>query len=822
MATISSYSIRFDQRNSGNTAYSERYVSGSNLVLVTDAVGVVTGSSTVPSSSYSLTASYAINAGNALLTGSSYPITSSWAYDAISSSYAATASYLVGATANKIISPDTQTSVTANNGSISGSVSGVALISVLTQSNVSEQNNSGSFTLQGRYSGSNINVGIPQDAYSWGSSLSGSYFSTWNSDTNVSDMFRFLAGALSASYPLPTPNTKTFAGITTANVNTGSSVTINGRVPSGSTNPNIIYLQNLGWTNSGSTLFSGYTFKSGSAYMIYSSSVGGSTLVSSSLGSPAFGLGLLTNNLITLVSLSGSFKLTFASSSIATVNYTNNQNVVFTQQNTENSTPSISNPIAVKIVPSANMAIIPPVYQDGYFYGLTGSNLTNSVSLNNISSSGIYIFSASVGVATGSSLYSFFTGSTLTYYYTPLKDADFTQSISAINSSLTAITAFSRSLSGVPYLTSGSTYRYVITASGIFNPLYYNGLISNVNIPSNELGLATINSSSLTTNPTIATAGIVKSSDYSITRAVGTYPSESDIVVFDVTLTALGTGSTATSAGAISSSFIVNDTSYNRAGSGTTIGSQTVNIHTSGSFGQPISSGSLLYFGRLDSNTSSSLTFSTVPNTERLLDETYRRVLDNNLLTMTGTSFDSSSLLTSKDLQVKPGYLVNPGGTHRYWYPLNYGDTYKYYVRHFKAVAVTSQFKITLTGNTTLVAWDNLSTADSIAIGIIFESGNSNNYGTCRLFDIANLANNVVSASVPPTAGKNPFGVNIDLYGNNGSGASNSGGVIIFPTRAVDGAELDSTVAGKDELYLIVRYNGSPTPLTSIKIEKTS
>jgi hypothetical protein len=33
---------------------------------------------------------------------------------------------------------------------------------------------------------------------------------------------------------------------------------------------------------------------------------------------------------------------------------------------------------------------------------------------------------------------------------------------------------------------------------------------------------------------------------------------------------------------------------------------------------------------------------------------------------------------------------------------------------------------------------------------------------------------------------------------------------------------LDSTVASKDELYVIVRYNGSPTPLTSLKIEKSA
>lgn len=39
--------IRFDQRNSSNTAYQEKYVSGSNLILRTDSLGTVTGSNTL-------------------------------------------------------------------------------------------------------------------------------------------------------------------------------------------------------------------------------------------------------------------------------------------------------------------------------------------------------------------------------------------------------------------------------------------------------------------------------------------------------------------------------------------------------------------------------------------------------------------------------------------------------------------------------------------------------------------------------------------------------------------------------------------------------
>ena len=65
MALISSYSIRFDQRNGANTAYTESFVSGSNLILITNASGVVTGSYSIPSSSFSLTASNAETASYA-------------------------------------------------------------------------------------------------------------------------------------------------------------------------------------------------------------------------------------------------------------------------------------------------------------------------------------------------------------------------------------------------------------------------------------------------------------------------------------------------------------------------------------------------------------------------------------------------------------------------------------------------------------------------------------------------------------------------------------------------------------------------------------
>jgi hypothetical protein len=502
-----------------------------------------------------------------------------------------------------------------------------------------------------------------------------------------------------------------------------------------------------------------------------------------------------------------------------------------TQASINTSVPTVAVPISLNSIPSANTAVIPAVYQDGYFNNFTGSNLTNSISLSSVSSSGIYILIGTVGVNSGSSPYTFYTGTNTTVNYTPLTDASFsTNTITSPNSTITASNAVSRSLSGVPYLTTGSTYRYTVTASGAFNPLYVNGTVSTVNIPSNNLGLVTSNVTTLTTNPTIQTTGVVKSSDYTITRTVGSYPFESDVIVFDVTMRANATTNTVAQSGSSISTFTVNNTTNNRAGSGTTIGSQTVSIHIAGSFGQPASSGSLLYYGRPEGYVGSTLTFSSQSlspgaNNETFVDEEYRMVLNDGLLSFNGTSSNSSSYLTSSDLQVKPGYLVDSGGIYRYWYPSGYGTTYKYYIRRFKTTVVVNSLRITLSGNTTLVGWN--STTSGMSVALLFESGCIPTYANCRLYDVSNTGQNLITSNVTPTdsitSGTNPFGSNIDLYGNNGTGASNSGGVIVFPMRTADGAVLDNTNTSKDEVYVLIRYNGSSTtPITNIKIEKLS
>jgi hypothetical protein len=57
----------------------------------------------------------------------------------------------------------------------------------------------------------------------------------------------------------------------------------------------------------------------------------------------------------------------------------------------------------------------------------------------------------------------------------------------------------------------------------------------------------------------------------------------------------------------------------------------------------------------------------------------------------------------------------------------------------------------------------------------------------------------------------NPFGQQVDIY-YNGTGTK-TGNTINVPIVNANGMYLDGS-SGKDEFYLIVRYNGDPVPMT--------
>lgn len=112
--SINPKDIYFTQRNDANTAFVEVYISGSNLLIQTDADGHLTGSNTLPgsinavSASYALTASYVMGLESGSVESASYAKSASYASVADTASYsststsasyasfAATASYVIG------------------------------------------------------------------------------------------------------------------------------------------------------------------------------------------------------------------------------------------------------------------------------------------------------------------------------------------------------------------------------------------------------------------------------------------------------------------------------------------------------------------------------------------------------------------------------------------------------------------------------------------------------------------------------------------------------------------------------------------------------
>jgi hypothetical protein len=124
---------------------------------------------------------------------------------------------------------------------------------------------------------------------------------------------------------------------------------------------------------------------------------------------------------------------------------------------------------------------------------------------------------------------------------------------------------------------------------------------------------------------------------------------------------------------------------------------------------------------------------------------------------------------------------------------------------------------MTLDVGKTLVNWA-ATTSDSVAATILFESsgngsGNNSSLGVARIYDPTKLTSNLIEADISQDHFKNPFSTAISLYGN--SGGSKSSTEYTIPIRNADGMYLDSS---DNELYVIVRYKGNPSPVTSITL----
>jgi hypothetical protein len=377
--------------------------------------------------------------------------------------------------------------------------------------------------------------------------------------------------------------------------------------------------------------------------------------------------------------------------------------------------------------------------------------------------------------------------------------------------SVNGITAVSRSLSGAPYLSS-ATYTISGSVLGLFNPLYYAGTgIATITSPdtlvSESGGITTVS----TLGGTIQTANAVYDSTGVTARSTGTVPYETDIVkVYTTSSFVPGTSDeNINQTGLGTTSFSLQINGLNKGGS-TTTNTSTVSYHTAGTFGQPSASGSLAYYGR--PQTGDTATNGGASNSEPFLGENNRIQLSDNILSFTGTAWDTTFglyNLGARDLQVKPGFLVKPGGTYGYWLTNPSADSdYKYYIRK---VTTNAGVKGTMTLNMgkTLVNWD-ATTSDSVSCLILFESTKSGLYTPPRFFDPSNALTNLGTITAN-TDGTNPFGSSI--YVNRCNTSSVSSNTYTIPLISADGMILNATYTN---IYVIVRYKGDPTPITSI------
>ena len=696
---------------------------------------------------------------------------------------------------------------------------------------------------------SNVQNGYPT-SNQWGSNLEGSYFNNFDNTTHVSEILRFMSGVMSHSLDVAdaSPNTKTFASVDTNENNLGSTDSVDGYLPQSydSSNATMKYLVTKQWVSEGEQIFQGITqyHDNGGTYFIdFDSNSGGSTTVSSSADTELFGLGGLTSGGATAFKVRAVATQSFGDTgSLSTPTAASN---TFTTQSSLDLTVSsfgTSNGLTLAKINTSQPAVIPAAFQDGKFANVGGtSQMEDTLSrryhatkndFTSVSSSGYYRFhDLKVGIASGSGNYQFVNGTTINRFWAPIDQISSdigTNSLSIAQVTQSYLTAASRSLSGAPYLT-GATYHISASVRGLFSPMYA-ASTTLVDDTIGSVGVGSVTATSgidavSTNGGTIQTANAVYSSDSGSVRATSTVPTRTDVVRFNATYTLSGTtgDNIQQSSTFTDSTFTVGIRARNRASSRSTLQTETIFYHSASLFGQPASSGSLGVYQRSQGYDGGALTGTS----ETFSGEDFRIQLNNNVLGFNGDAFTTtynvtrgaSALIGQQDLQVKPGFLVNPGGSYRYWYPSNYGSgSYKYYIRRFQTSGTKTSMTVNL-NNTTLVNW-KATTDNSIACGLIFKSaasgsGTNDEQSRARVYDPSELTANLISSSVAHQTDfhLNPFSDALDLYGNTG-GSLNSGTYTV-PIRNADGMYLD---ASDNELYVVVRYKGDPTPIDDITL----
>jgi len=486
-------------------------------------------------------------------------------------------------------------------------------------------------------------------------------------------------------------------------------------------------------------------------------------------------------------------------------------------------------------IETSQPAVIPAGFQDGKFVDVGGATMDGTLtrkyhasktSFTSVSSSGYYNFhDMKVGIKSGSqSDFTYKNGTDKNRFWAPIDqiETDLGTNTLADSETITrSLTAISRSLSGAPYL-SGSTYEISTKISGLFNPLYA-ASTTLVDLAASSVGVGSVtlsNDSISTSGGKVQTSGstletAVYANDLSKTRDTNEIPHYNDLAIVSASIVFRGgSDDNVNQSGLGDTSFDVLTKGRNRNSSQSTLDTQNILYHSASTFGQHHTSGSMAVYGRIQGYDGGSLTGTT----ETFSGESYRIKLLDNVLAFNGTAFTTTFTredLGTYDLQVKPGFLVDPGGSYRYWYASNYHNsaTYKYYIRRFQTSGTKTS--MTLNVGATLVNWD--ATTNGVAAAIIFKSGtsagDSTSISTARLYDPSETTSNLIESGISTDYHKNPFTSNIDLYGN--TGGSVSSGTYTVPIRNADGMFLDNT---DNELYVIVRYTGDPTPIDDITL----
>jgi hypothetical protein len=486
------------------------------------------------------------------------------------------------------------------------------------------------------------------------------------------------------------------------------------------------------------------------------------------------------------------------------------------------------NGLGLATIYTANPAVIPNTFQDARFSGtggtpfLTRSFGTSLVATNTVSSSGYYNFyGMQAGITSGSSTsYILKTTSDISRLWLPITAIQ--TSMSATPASITGGTfasssitlAPSRSYSGVPYLTAGtSTWAYLGTGSGMFNPAFLNGVIFRQSIsetlPGTVLIAGSSNSDVSCNTSGIATLGKVYDAVGNVKNSG--LPRIDDQVRSNVVIThsiSSGDSNIADTGFSTGTTFTAATLGYTYTGStGATLNTSTLPYHQAGTYGQPAASGSLGIYGGGTSNSALAEYFTS---------ESYRRIISNS--TTLTTQWNEATALTLGNhggLQVKPsttnGYLVNPESSKGYWYPTGgyNASHYKWYMRQFTYSGYKGTVTITLNPNnvSSLTTFDT-TTANSYAIGLIFEyQVNNRGGGNVVLFDV--MKGNAAYNSGTQTTGQfNPFSNSIEVQGNFLAPYSTTSGVITLTLDNGIGQVVDT---GALNIWMVVRCIGTPS-----------